>query len=117
MSRERAEGFTLVELLIVVAIIAILTAIAIPQFAKYRERAVISAVEADLQRCISVLVAAYTDSAQTSTNCTVGETSVTVSIDSNENVTISPSSVTVRGQTVNCTVTKENPSSYRVSCS
>ena len=41
------RAFTLVELLIVIAIIAILAAIAIPQFSKYKQRAYVAAMKSD----------------------------------------------------------------------
>ena len=46
---RKNEGFTLIELMIVIAIIGILAAIAIPQFSAYRTRSYNAAAEADLR--------------------------------------------------------------------
>jgi len=61
MIKKGEEGFTLVELLIVVAIIAILAAIAIPQFTKYRKRAWLTEIHSDLKNAYTAAQAYLTD--------------------------------------------------------
>src|SRR5882724_1773321 len=55
------KGFTLIELLIVVVIIGILAAIAIPKFANTKEKAVLAGMKSDLRNLVTAQEAFFSD--------------------------------------------------------
>lgn len=69
MVKKDEKGFTLIELMIVIAIIGILAAIAIPQFSAYRERAWIASMQADCNSARTAQEAYFVDNKEyTATN-------------------------------------------------
>jgi type IV pilus assembly protein PilA len=59
------KGFTLIELLIVVVIIGILAAIAIPKFANTKEKAYVASMKSDLRNLVTAQEAYFTDNNST----------------------------------------------------
>jgi type IV pilus assembly protein PilA len=53
MTKSRTSGFTLIELLIVVVIIGILAAIAIPKFSSTKDQAFLAAMRSDLRNLVT----------------------------------------------------------------
>src|SRR4249919_875357 len=66
--RDEEQGFTLIELMVVVLIIAILIAIAIPTFLGARQRAQDRAAQSDLRNGLTAEKTVYTDSQTYSTD-------------------------------------------------
>jgi len=58
---KNRKGFTLIELLIVVVIIGILAAIAIPKFANTKEKAIIASMKSDLRNVVTAQEAHFSD--------------------------------------------------------
>ncbi|PYO61524.1 MAG: pilin, partial [Gemmatimonadetes bacterium] len=74
------KGFTLIELLIVVVIIGILAAIAIPKFANTKAKAYIASMKSDLRNLVTAEEAYFADSVKYSatTACTTPPTAGSV---------------------------------------
>ena len=61
------KGFTLIELLIVVVIIGILAAIAIPKFANTKEKAILASMKSDLRNLVTAEEGFFSDNQTYST--------------------------------------------------
>src|SRR2546423_1210999 len=83
------KGFTLIELLIVVVIIGILAAIAIPKFANTKEKAYLASMKSDLRNLITAEEAYFADSVKytsnlgTAYNTTSGVVGPTITVTAN----------------------------------
>ena len=81
----KAKGFTLIELLIVVVIIGILAALAIPKFASTKQKAYVAQMKADLRNLATAEEAYFYDNVAYSNNLVAlnnyrGSTGVTVTV-------------------------------------
>jgi type IV pilus assembly protein PilA len=89
-TRDREDGFTLIELMVVVLIIAILIAIAIPTFLGARQRAQDRAAQSDLRNGLTAEKTYYTDN-QSYTNVVADLDLIESSLDWGGDLTVTPS--------------------------
>jgi len=93
-ARRADSGFTLIELLIVVVIIGILVAIAIPKFSNSKERAIISQMRSDLRNMVTAQESYLADAATYYNGPVPGPA---MAYGPSQNVTITLSNVTATG--------------------
>lgn len=95
--RDEEEGFTLIELMVVVLIIAILIAIAIPTFLGARQRAQDRAAQSNLRNGLTAEKTVYTDTQTYADAATIDAANVETSLDWGGTLTVglSPDALSV----------------------
>ena len=93
---KNQKGFTLIELMIVIAIIGILAAIAIPQFSAYRKRSYNSAAQSDLKNATTAQEAYFVDN-QTYASAITDLIGASYGLYTSQNVTITVTGASAGG--------------------
>jgi prepilin-type N-terminal cleavage/methylation domain-containing protein len=96
--KKRKKGFTLIELMIVIAIIAILAAVLVPNFMRAREASRLTACKSNLKN-ISTAVETYSND---NDGVYPGDTSITDISSSSTNASLKTLAQTYIGKTLNC---------------